>query len=65
MQPSRPQTETGCDFFGRQGDNQNDLSDRLKLKGKGGQQHVVVEHVSVAAGGQAIVGTVIPGEGGE
>jgi hypothetical protein len=31
-----------------------------KLKGKGGQQRVVVEHVTVAAGGQAIVGTVIP-----
>lgn len=35
-----------------------------KLKGKGGQQRVVVEHVTVAAGGQAIVGTVIPGGGG-
>jgi hypothetical protein len=32
-----------------------------KLKGKSGQQHVVVEHVNVNAGGQAIVGTVIPG----
>jgi hypothetical protein len=32
-----------------------------KLKGKGSQQRVVVEHVTVAAGGQAIVGTVIPG----
>jgi hypothetical protein len=32
-----------------------------KLKGKSGQQRMVVEHVSVAAGGQAIVGTVIPG----
>jgi len=32
-----------------------------KLKGKSGQQQVVVEHVNVAAGGQAIVGTVIPG----
>jgi hypothetical protein len=32
-----------------------------KLKGKIGQQRVVVEHVNVAAGGQAIVGTVIPG----
>ena len=32
-----------------------------RLKGKGGQQRVVVEHVTVAAGGQAIVGTVIPG----
>lgn len=31
-----------------------------KLKGKSGQQRVVVEHVNVAAGGQAIVGTVIP-----
>lgn len=35
-----------------------------KLKGKGGQQRVVAEHVTVAAGGQAIVGTVIPGGGG-
>jgi hypothetical protein len=26
-----------------------------KLKGKGGQQRVIVEHVTVAAGGQAIV----------
>lgn len=32
-----------------------------RLKGKSGQQRVVVEHVTVAAGGQAIVGTVIPG----
>ena len=32
-----------------------------KLKGKSSQQRVVVEHVTVAAGGQAIVGTVIPG----
>ena len=32
-----------------------------KLKGKSGQQRVVVEHVTVAAGGQAIVGTVEPG----
>jgi hypothetical protein len=32
-----------------------------KLKGKGGQQRVVVEHVTVAAGGQAIVGVVSPG----
>lgn len=32
-----------------------------KLKGKGGQQRVIVEHVTVAAGGQAIVGNVIPG----
>ncbi len=31
-----------------------------KLKGKSGQQRVVVEHVSVSAG-QAFVGTVIPG----
>lgn len=30
-----------------------------KLKGKSGQQRVVVEHVSVAAGGQAIVGAVM------
>jgi len=35
-----------------------------KLRGKSGQQPVVVEHVNVAAGGQAIVGTVIPGGGG-
>jgi len=32
-----------------------------KLKGKSGQQRVVVEHVTVAAGGQAIVGNVVPG----
>ena len=32
-----------------------------KLKGKSGQQRVVVEHVTVAAGGQAIVGAVMPG----
>jgi hypothetical protein len=31
-----------------------------KLKGKSGQQRVVVEHVNVEPGGQAIVGTVIP-----
>lgn len=35
-----------------------------KLKGKGGQQRVVVEHVTVAAGGQAIVGNVTPRGGG-
>jgi hypothetical protein len=32
-----------------------------KLKGKGSQQRVIVEHVTVAAGGQAIVGAVMPG----
>ncbi len=32
-----------------------------KLKGKSGQQRVVVEHVNVAAGGQAIVGAVTTG----
>ena len=32
-----------------------------KLKGKAGQQRVVVEHVTVAAGGQAVVGQVMPG----
>jgi hypothetical protein len=31
-----------------------------KLKGTSGQQRVVVEHVTVTAGGQAIVGTVVP-----
>jgi hypothetical protein len=36
-----------------------------KLKGKGSHQRVVVEHVTVAAGGQAIVGTVIPRGRGE
>jgi len=36
-----------------------------KLKGKSSQQRVVVEHVNVAAGGQAIVGTVIPGGRGQ
>ena len=35
-----------------------------KLKGKAGHQRVVVEHVTVAAGGQAIVGAVTQGEGG-
>ena len=35
-----------------------------KLKGEGGQQHVVVEHVTVAAGGQVIVGNVTRGGGG-
>ena len=34
-----------------------------KLKGKGGQQRVVVEHVTVAAGGQAIVRDRDPGVG--
>ena len=37
------------------------LEAMAKLKGKAGQQRVVVEHVTVAAGGQAIVGAVIPG----
>ena len=32
-------------------------------RGKGGQQHVTVEHVHVHRGGQAIVGTVRPGGG--
>ena len=32
-----------------------------KLKGKSSHQRVVVEHVTVAAGGQAIVGAVMPG----
>jgi hypothetical protein len=32
-----------------------------RLKGKGGQQRVVVEHVTVAAGGQAIVGIATAG----
>jgi endonuclease III len=36
-----------------------------KLKGKGGQQRVVVEHVTVAAGGQAIVGAVTQGWRGQ
>jgi len=31
------------------------------LKGKSSQQRVVVEHVTVAAGGQALVGVVVPG----
>lgn len=34
-----------------------------RLKGRAGQQRVVVEHVTVAAGGQAIVGAVTPGRG--
>jgi hypothetical protein len=32
-----------------------------KLKGKSGQQRVTVEHVTINDGGQAIVGSVIPG----
>ena len=35
-----------------------------RLKGKNSQQSVIVEHVTVAGGGQAIVGTVTPGGGG-
>ena len=35
-----------------------------KLKGKNGQQRVVVEHVTVTNGGQAIVGNVTRGERG-
>jgi hypothetical protein len=34
-----------------------------KLKGKTSQQKVIVEHVTVAAGGQAIVGVVPGGRG--
>ena len=30
-----------------------------RQKGKAGQQHVTVKHVTVSAGGQAIVGTVV------
>jgi hypothetical protein len=37
------------------------LDAMAKLKGKGGQQRVVVEHVTVSAGGQAIVGAVTGG----
>jgi hypothetical protein len=37
----------------------------LKLKGKSGQQKVVVEHVNVAPGGQAIVGLVSAPRGEE
>jgi hypothetical protein len=37
----------------------------LRLKGKGGQQRVVVERVTVADGGQAIVGAVQGGTGGQ
>ena len=36
-----------------------------KLKGKCGQQRVVVEHVTIGAGGRAIVGAVMPGGRGE
>ena len=36
-----------------------------RLKGKAGQQRVVVEHVTVAAGGQAIVAAITAGSGGE
>ena len=34
-----------------------------RLRGKSGQQRVVVEHVTVNAGGQAIVGVVERGKG--
>jgi hypothetical protein len=34
-----------------------------KLKGKIGQQKVVVEHVNVNAGGRAVVGTITAVEG--
>lgn len=36
----------------------------MKLRGQTGQQTVRVEHVTVEAGGQAIVGAVAPGGGG-
>ncbi len=35
-----------------------------KLRGQTGQQRVVVEHVTVAAGGQAVIGNVETGGGG-
>lgn len=35
-----------------------------RKRGKGGQQKVIVEHVHVYSGGQAIVGTVTGGGGG-
>lgn len=38
------------------------LEAMAKLQGKSGQQHMVVEHVTVAAGGQAIVGNVMARE---
>jgi hypothetical protein len=40
------------------------LEARQKLKGKAGQQKVIVKHVHVNSGGQAIVGSVtrVPGE---
>jgi len=34
------------------------LAAMAKLKGKAGQQKVVVEHVHVYSGGQAVVGTI-------
>jgi len=43
------------------------LEAMAKLKGKGSQQKVIVEHVNINAGGQAIVGAVgsgKPGQGG-
>lgn len=40
------------------------LEAMAKLKGKGTHQRVVVEHVHVAAGGQAIVGAVNQGKAG-
>jgi hypothetical protein len=39
------------------------LEAMAKLQGKSGQQRVVVEHVTVANGGQAIVGAITRGRG--
>lgn len=41
------------------------LEQLQRLKGTTRQQKVIVEHVHVNAGGQAIVGVVAPGEGGK
>ena len=43
----------------------NQVGALQKMKGQGSQQKVVVEHVHVHQGGQAIVGTVTPGGEGE
>jgi hypothetical protein len=34
-------------------------------RGKGVTQHIIVEHLSVEPGGQAVVGSVSTGEGGD
>jgi hypothetical protein len=41
------------------------LAETFRARRGGGRQRIVVRHVSVSAGGQAIVGNVGPGGGGE